>query len=46
MNFWERVRWIGSALLIVLWLVTVIAGMRQADGDQRSKALPGATRGL
>jgi hypothetical protein len=46
MNYWKRVRWIGSVLLIVLWLVTVIAGMRQADADQRLKALPCTACGL
>jgi len=25
MNFWKRIRWIGSALVLALWLLTLVA---------------------
>ena len=34
MNFWRRIRWIGSALVLALWLIAVIAGSRLGDGVQ------------
>ena len=34
MNFWKRVRWIGSALVLALWFITVIA--ESQIGDRRT----------
>jgi len=46
MNFWKRIRVIGSALVLGLWLIAVIAGWRQGEGDQPAKAPPCTTCGL
>jgi hypothetical protein len=37
MNFWKRVRWIGSGLVLALWLVAVLAGLRAVDGTPSAR---------
>jgi hypothetical protein len=37
MNFWKRARWIGSALVLGVWLIAVVAGSRPGDGVPRAR---------
>ena len=46
MNFWKRIRWVSSALLLALWLIAVLAGSWQRDSDPPAKAPLCATCGL
>lgn len=46
MNFWKRVRWIGSGVLLALWLLAAIAGSLQRAGDPPKSARPCTTCGL
>lgn len=46
MDFWKRIRWIGSALVIALWLVAVTAGSWLGNGGQAAKPLPCTTNCL
>lgn len=46
MDFWKRIRWIGSALVIALWLIAVTAGAWLGDGSQAAKPHPCTTNCL
>ena len=46
MDFWKRVRRIGSALVIALWLIAVAAGSWLGHGGQTEKPLPCTTNCL
>ena len=38
MSFWKRFRWIGSGLLVSLWLIAVVASGWLGENADRSKA--------
>ena len=47
MNFWKRIRWIGSALVLALWLVALIAESQLGDrGPQLPRPLACTTNCL
>ena len=47
MGFWKRIRWIGSALALVVWMVAVVGGSHLGRGDlQVARPLPCTTNCL
>lgn len=39
MNFWKCFRWIGSGLLVSIWLIALTASWWVGDGTHRVKAI-------